>query len=329
MPDLRKTFARYTGTLRHQKIWYVLHNVLHARQLLRNRQHYRAYGIRRSVFAALHSGHITRPGPLPWLDRPEVYNNLPNDPIYRSLSPTQQALVQQWCGQGYLLLPGFASTERVAALNAEIEHLLAKGTIRTNYTGVKIMDAHERSPLARAVAEDAEVLALLALLLQRPLHPFQTINFREGSQQKLHSDFIHMATEPRGYLAAAWLALEPIDAHNGPLCYVPGSHRLPYVMLPDFPHQNTRWTLGRDSYKAYEAHIAQLVADRGLEVVEMRAQPGDLFIWHANLLHGGMPIRQAGRTRKSMVTHYLAEGVLCYHEITERPTVFGKGSRRA
>ncbi|MBX3103195.1 MAG: phytanoyl-CoA dioxygenase family protein [Bacteroidetes bacterium] len=324
MIDLRKTFARYTGTLRHQKIWYVLNNVLHARQLRGNIPLYRQYGIRRSVFAPINSSHISQPGPLPWLDRPEVYTHLDSDPVYRRLTPQQQQWVQDWCRDGYLLLRGFASPERVAALNAEVEALLASGRLRYNYTGVKIMDALHTSPLVQAMSEDHEVISLLALLLQRPVRPFQSINFKQGSQQKLHSDFIHMATEPRGYLAAAWLALEPIDAGNGPLLYCPGSHRLPYVMLPDFPHQNTKWTLGRDSYRAYEAHIERLVQEQQRSVVQMEAQAGDLFIWHANLLHGGAPILDPQRTRKSMVTHYLAQDVLCYHEITERPTLFGK-----
>ena len=51
------------------------------------------------------------------------------------------------------------------------------------------------------------------------------------------------------------------------------------------------------------------------------AKKGDVLVWHANLLHGGMPVVHPALTRKSMVAHYFAEGVICYHEISQRPAV--------
>jgi hypothetical protein len=35
-------------------------------------------------------------------------------------------------------------------------------------------------------------------------------------------------------------------------------------------------------------------------------------VWAANLLHGGAPIRRAGSTRRSQVTHYYFEGCIHY-----------------
>jgi len=46
-----------------------------------------------------------------------------------------------------------------------------------------------------------------------------------------------------------------------------------------------------------------------------------VLIWHANLLHGGSPILRPGATRRSMVCHYFAEGVICYHEMSQRPAL--------
>ena len=51
------------------------------------------------------------------------------------------------------------------------------------------------------------------------------------------------------------------------------------------------------------------------------AKKGDVFIWHANLIHGGSPIKDHSLTRKSMVIHYYAKDVIKYHEITERPSI--------
>ena len=49
--------------------------------------------------------------------------------------------------------------------------------------------------------------------------------------------------------------------------------------------------------------------------------PGDVLVWHANLLHGGGPILREGATRRSMVAHYFCEEVICYHEMTQRPAL--------
>ena len=57
---------------------------------------------------------------------------------------------------------------------------------------------------------------------------FQTLNFAVGSQQPPHSDSTHFSASPEGFMCGVWLALEDIDADNGPLIYYPGSHRWPH-----------------------------------------------------------------------------------------------------
>jgi ectoine hydroxylase-related dioxygenase (phytanoyl-CoA dioxygenase family) len=39
-------------------------------------------------------------------------------------------------------------------------------------------------------------------------------------------------------------------------------------------------------------------------VLPFTCRRGDAFIWHAGLVHGGTPIEDAGRTRRSFVVHY-------------------------
>lgn len=46
------------------------------------------------------------------------------------------------------------------------------------------------------------------------------------------------------------------------------------------------------------------IADAGLDWTAFAARAGDVFIWHAQLYHGGSPIDDMGLTRKSLVTHY-------------------------
>jgi len=130
-----------------------------------------------------------------------------------------------------------------------------------------------------------------------------------------------MTTEPLGYLIATWTALEDVQDGAGVLQYYPGSHKLPYVMSEDYTTNNTLWSLGADNYPNYEKKIASVIQQNRLQPVQFKAQKGDVLIWHANLLHGGVPITQKQLTRKSQVAHYFGKGVLCYHEVSQRPAL--------
>lgn len=203
-----------------------------------------------------------------------------------------------------------------------MERLLAEHKTDFNYTGRKIMDAFRFSEvIGKDFFRNQRMLKLLSFIMGKKVIPFQTINFRQGSEQRAHSDSIHMTTQPPGYLIACWTALEKIHEGNGPLFYYPGSHRLPYVTTQDYESGNSAFTIGKDSNKKYEDKIADIVGESGLEKEYFYAEPGDVLVWHANLLHGGMPITQAGATRKSMVAHYFCEDVICYHEMSQRPAM--------
>ena len=82
-----------------------------------------------------------------------------------------------------------------------------------------------------------------------------------------------------------------------------------------------QYRLGKNSYKAYEDAIEKLIQEKGLKPAYFHAEPGDILIWHSNLLHGGSPITEEGLTRKSMVAHYFCKDVICYHEISQRPAL--------
>jgi ectoine hydroxylase-related dioxygenase (phytanoyl-CoA dioxygenase family) len=53
-------------------------------------------------------------------------------------------------------------------------------------------------------------------------------------------------------------------------------------------------------YSYYEPEVAQ----RGLKAEEFCPKKGDLFIWHAQLYHGGGRINNRALTRRSMVNHF-------------------------
>lgn len=153
------------------------------------------------------------------------------------------------------------------------------------------------------------------------MQPFQTINFLKGSKAETHSDSIHMTTEPLGYLVAIWVALEDVSPEAGPVFYCPGSHKLPYIMNNDYTTGNGTFFISDDVYERYLSKINDVVNSHSYKKTPFIAKKGDVLVWHANLLHGGAEIISPELTRKSLVCHYYAEDVICYHELTERLAV--------
>jgi hypothetical protein len=320
MDYLKKQIGKYTGFLRSFKPIYTLNNFLHQRKLQYNKQQFEKHGIKRSVFNSIGKQDFKGSGAgKPWLDGPGALERMTSHPDYKSFYPTVQQAMKDFVTQGMMTLSGFYTNEEVDKHWNEIEQLKKEGKIALNYTGKKYMKAYEHSAYIRDhFFKHSELKRILSFLMGKKILPFHTIHFEQGSEQRAHSDSIHMTTEPEGYLIAAWTALESTDKANGPLFYFPGSHTLPYITCQDYDSGNSRWLIGEQSYKRYEDKIEELIKEYDFKPVYFHGNPGDVFIWHANLLHGGAPIDDPSRTRKSMVAHYFCEDVICYHEISQR-----------
>ncbi|MCB0527074.1 MAG: phytanoyl-CoA dioxygenase family protein [Saprospiraceae bacterium] len=321
--SLQSFFQKYTGFLRSLKAVYVVNNLLQSDRLRHNRSLYRKYGLQKSIFSPVGSGDFKTHHPdIPWIDRPDALEKLEQNAEFQALGPVLQEKVRGFLKDGYMILEGFFPEADTDALNGEVAAQLEAGKAQYNYTGRKIFNFFGHSRLAdERFFRNPELLRLLSFLLGKKVIPFQSLNFTLGSEQRAHSDSIHMTTEPPGYLIATWIALEDCTPENGALFYYPGSHRLPYLTTTDYPSGNTRWTIGNNSNRRYEDKIEEVIAETGLQKQPFLGKRGDVLIWHANLLHGGSPITRPGATRRSMVCHYYAEDVICYHEMSQRPAL--------
>jgi len=220
-----------------------------------------------------------------------------------------------------LVLRNYLKPETADQINDEIEKLMKDGTIKFRYGG-KLMFVIHHSEIIKNIGNDKNLLEFLSILIDGDAKLFQSINFINGSQQKTHSDSIHMTTYPLGGLLGVWIALEDVDETNGALHYIPGSHKLPYFLNSDYDNEGTAFKIGKKSYVAYEEFLENKVKELGLKKEVFRAKKGDLLIWHANILHGGEPHLDKTKTRKSLVYHYFDEKSVCYHEVTQRPALF-------
>ena len=306
--------------IRRLKPAYALYNFFKKPELEHNVGLYKNYNLSKKYYSTVSSSDFEH------LDEGQSHlhdltlEELKASPYFSQLSPDYQQAMIDWSDNGYVVLRNFLNEDQVNQVNDEVKRMLANKEIKAKYGGTKIMFSFRISDIVKNIGEDEQLKNILHLLLNREVELFQSINFIPPSRQRTHSDSIHMSTYPYGGMLAVWIALEDVGMDQGPLHYYPGSHKLPYVMNKDYDNQGNALMLGSKSYKDYEDHIAKLVQEHKLKKEIFLPKKGDLLVWHANLLHGGEPAKP-DVTRKSLVFHYYAKDVICYHEVTQRPTL--------
>jgi ectoine hydroxylase-related dioxygenase (phytanoyl-CoA dioxygenase family) len=155
------------------------------------------------------------------------------------------------------------------------------------------------------LAYNKKIINLLSFFYNKKPIPISTINFIKGTEQPMHSDYMHFASTPEKFLAGAWVALEDTNKFNGPLTVVPKSHALPvtdFNML-NCPKPDSITSLEKN-YRIYESFVKKIIKIHNLKLKEIYIPKGHAIIWAANLLHGGTRTLNKNLTRKSQVIHY-------------------------
>ena len=188
--------------------------------------------------------------------------------------------------------------------------------ITENMKGGRAQDMYHGDDNVLNLAIDRDTVEFIGYIHDRGAFPFQTLNFRVGTQQKTHSDIVHFDTLPeRGLMSAAWVALEDIHPDSGPLVWFPGSHKLGYW---DFDELGLRIELSSleltmvKDYEIYERKVEETIEKLGLKPSYAILKKGESFIWSHSLLHGGSAVNNKQLTRKSQVTHYYLTGATAY-----------------
>lgn len=237
-----------------------------------------------------------------------------------ALSPAQR---RQWEADGYLHLKKAVSSKDLARIRAAVDWHWANPSANPHHVDV-ITGEHAGRwfPMSEAPPEvRREVYKLNNLFLYDDairsfaLSPFlksviqhllsseplicNSLNFERGSQQDAHIDSWYMAPPSDDGMVAASISLDTVDETNGPIFFYPGSHKIPPYRFSD-----GRLNMIDAEYAACRTYLDEEIAKRGLEPIRFAGGPGDVFIWHGQLLHGGSPIRDFSKTRNSLVVHY-------------------------
>ncbi len=247
-----------------------------------------------------------RPAPqmdTPWVESPFFERELAARAV--SLTEAQLSAARALHETGYVALRGVVPTELCDRIVADTTPMLHEEVALQQR---RVQDAWRRgAESVRTLASLPQIVGLLSALYERDPIPFQTLNFEYGTQQRAHADSIHFSSIPARFMCGVWVALEDVDAANGPLFYYPGSHRLAELTMYDLGQ-----TYDDVHYEKYEDFQEALMSEVGLEPVEFHANKGDALIWSSNIVHGGQPITEEGRTRRSQVTHYFFRNCIYY-----------------
>jgi hypothetical protein len=268
-------------------------------------------------------------GPRPWLDLPDAARAIERRRERGDITAIEASYARRWVRDGSVVIESFFDDGRLDAAWAAYEAALAANAVTPDAPATetdphpgRTLNPHFSVPEVDALLRDPGLVDVVAMLLGAQALPFQTIMGHKGSEQRPHSDAIHMTTYPLGYLAAAWIALEDITPESGPVVYYPGSHRLPYVFAEDVGISAEDF--GARGYVAYheryEPRIAALIGEAGLAPQYFTPRKGDVLVWHANMIHGGSPRAHPASSRRALVCHYFAGGCITYHDLAANPS---------
>ncbi|MCW8090625.1 phytanoyl-CoA dioxygenase family protein [Alteromonas sp. ASW11-130] len=214
---------------------------------------------------------------------------------------------------GFSILENFVSEERANKIVEECKAHFEKEKGKT--TGrLRWQDGWKQSQVIKELAIDKRIIKLLSDVYGKQTFAFQSLNFDQGTQQKLHADTVHFNSYPNHFMAGVWVALEDISEENGAIKYVENSHTLPNIDLFSLNLQHGTPGQGNShiSYPEYEKYIEQLVVKFDMKVKLAKMKKGDALVWASGLLHGGSKVNNPKSSRYSQVTHYFFKDCLYY-----------------
>ncbi len=261
---------------------------------------------------------------------------LPAAGAARALTAEQKAT---WERDGYLILPQFFGAEVIDPVNkliarlsdpsargAELAHRVVidmlAGAARSRrmrladapdeafHRPIKFNDLALECHEIRACNLHPRLVPILDELLDGAPVACNSLNFIQGSEQTEHVDSWFMPPPTPEKMVVTSVCLEDVHPDAGPLFYIPGSQK-----IPPYRFSNGAIRAIDGEMDACHAYLDKAIKERGLARQIFLGRKGDVFIWSCQIAHGGTPIADPKRTRKSLVTHYWRADDMARHKL--------------
>ena len=277
---------------------------------------------------------------LPWYDQPDWAGRLERMRHDRQLSATDEAMLRNWCEDGYVVAPGLIAAELIDAFIEEIDdmwerndpigglavsgvdlddghhvhvphselvriHLAQRRRIK-EISNWRVGQCHLYSKSARKIFDHSGVGQIASTIFARRGEPRYSSMFCKGTELGLRQDTCFFHIFPRNFMMGIWIACEDVKPEAGPFEFYPGSQHAPlFSEFTNYPQTNRR-TSDPAQRKRYDDYIVNLA--KSYQKHELLIRKGDVMFWHPMLIHGGSPRLDRIATRKSLVLHNIAEG---------------------
>jgi phytanoyl-CoA hydroxylase len=263
------------------------------------------------------------PETLPWLDRvyAEIDAYVDNLRTLPNSYDLREALTH-WMRFGYVRLSQVISHAEIDRYVEHVSHAMThpeQFNFAVNIQGhgykpirehdpsnltephLRLCDFHNTSQVGKSLALSQPIVEFLGHVFRAPVVAMQTLTFIHGTEQPLHQDHAYVVSEIPSQLAASWIALEDVRPEAGPLIFYPASHQVKMFNWGNGMFLTPESSSDENDFAAYLKDEVERV---DLEPRYEIAKKGDVFLWHATLVHGGSAGKTPGLTRKSLVTHY-------------------------
>jgi len=213
--------------------------------------------------------------------------------------------VRSYRENGFLLLPALFGPEEVAAMKAELPAIFAEDTparVLEKGTGVvrSVYGSHTTRETFAQMVRDPRLLEPARRILEDEVYVHQfKINAKlafRGEVWEWHQDYIFWRNGdgvPTNRILTVAVFLDEVNEFNGPLLFVPGSHRRGVIepsgrkggdsMEPSWKAD----VAAALSYTVEQDTLAEMVAEGGM--AGPRGVAGSVLFFDGNVVHGSAP----------------------------------------
>lgn len=217
-------------------------------------------------------------------------------------------LAREFDEQGFCVVEGVLDPDEVAALSRLTDRVIDRAAglaaedavfdLEDSHTPEnprvrRIKKPHDVDPLYAAMARHPRIVALLQKVIGPNVRLHHSkVNLkapRYGAPLEWHQDW-HFIPHTNMDLAIAALMLDPVDADNGPVLFVPGSHRGPLLS-----HHQDGYFTGAINPADFDVASA----------VPMTGPAGSMTLHHPMLIHGSA-LNESAKKRRMLFYEYAA-----------------------